>query len=80
MYVEVEVIAHDTSNYIGTDIVPRVTEMCIVVDRRPARIPGDFLSLGIYWDKGRLRPGKRVEDLQRREMRLRLGVDSRLPP
>lgn len=51
----------DTANDVGRDIVPRMTQMTLVVDRRTARIPRHLALLDRHeWD-GRARFERVVE-------------------
>lgn len=52
--IELEVVAHNAPNDIGADIVSGVTQMRVVVYRRAARVPSDFLAGRVDGNKGRL--------------------------
>lgn len=64
-HIELKVVAHDTPNDICADIVPGMTQMRIIVDSRPASIPGHLLSFRVNRNEWSFRPRQRIPDLQR---------------
>lgn len=72
--VEFEIILHDPSDDIGANIVPCMTEMCIVVDCWATSVPRDSSVLPVNRDEGRFRSGQGVPDLQRWKLNVMAGL------
>lgn len=60
-----EIILHNSAQYIGGNIIPRMAEMGVIVNCRPAGVPSDFPARRIFGDKRRFRSCQRVPDLER---------------
>lgn len=78
LHVELEVIPENSTQDIGTDIVPGVAQMRIVVDCRTASVPLNFPAFGVQWHKGRLGSGEGVPYFEGRQTSV--GMSRRLLP
>lgn len=76
--IELEVVAHNSANDIGANIVAGVSQMRVVVDSRSASIPHHLLSCRVDRDERCLGLGQGVPHLQCRQLRIRTG--GWLPP